>query len=92
MKKFDFHKIFSWMAWVTLLVFVGWIGLFVIDFLHLWERDVAVLVIFFGLVLLTFAIDSVMKENPERVKKYFLEWLMVCGFFLFLALTIWVWY
>ncbi len=92
MTKFEFRKIFSWIPWITLLVLAGWGGLFVLDFLHMTARDIGVLVVFLGIMLLTFAVDSLMTENPEKTGKYFTEWLVICGILIFFAFTIWVWF
>jgi len=43
------------------------------------------------LALSNFAVHSLMKENPDHLRRYFIEWLIACGFFIFLALTIYVW-
>ncbi|HUX99649.1 MAG TPA: hypothetical protein VMV49_08855 [Candidatus Deferrimicrobium sp.] len=91
MEKFNFRKVFKWMSWLTLVILGGWIGLFLIDMLHMGTRNVALLVIFLLLTLFTFAVDSLMEENPEVVKKYFIQWLLVCGLFIFFALTIYTW-
>ncbi|MFX1295386.1 MAG: hypothetical protein ACFFD2_11130 [Promethearchaeota archaeon] len=92
MVKFDFRKIFGWFPWITLFILIGWISLFIIDVLKLWEKTLGIFVILFGLMLFTFAVDSLMKENPQYSKKYFIEWMIVCGMFIFFALSIYIWY
>ncbi|MHA1129613.1 MAG: hypothetical protein ACTSQI_01930 [Candidatus Helarchaeota archaeon] len=92
MAKIEFRKIFAWIPWITLLVLAGWGGLFVLNYLHMNSRDVGILVVFFIMVVFTFAVDSLMTDNPENTKKYFFQWLMLSGVFIFFALTIYVWY
>ncbi|MHA1651481.1 MAG: hypothetical protein ACTSYB_14925 [Candidatus Helarchaeota archaeon] len=92
MDRYDFRKIFTWMPWLTLIILGGWAGLFVIDILEPCQRDIGVLTVFIGIVFFTFAVDSLMKENPEFVRKYFIEWILVCGLFIFFALSIYIWY
>ena len=92
MVEFDFKKIFGWMCWINLLIMGGWAGLIIMDLFSWGPRNVGIFVILAGLTLLTFAVDSLMKENPDRVKNYFIKWVLACGLFLFFALTIWVWY
>jgi hypothetical protein len=92
MEKYNFRKVFKWMPWLTVLIFGGWVGLFLIDMIHSGTKNVAMLIIFLLLTMFTFAVDSLMEDNPEVVKKYFTQWLLVCGFFIFLALTIYAWF
>ena len=91
MAKRDFRTIFAWMPWLTLVLLGGIIGLFLIDLFQFRSRDVGILVIFLGMMFLTFAVDSLMKENPEFTRKYFIQWIIVSGILMFFALTIWVW-
>jgi len=91
MEKLDFHKIFGWMCWISLVIAAGWIGLLFLDFISMNTRNTAVLVIFLMVALFNFAVDSLMRENPEQMKRYFIEWLIVSGFFIFLGYTIYVW-
>ena len=92
MSKYQFKNIFGWMAWITLLVTGAWAGLLVIDFIDFGTRNVGILGILLGLAIATFAIDSMMDENPESMKKYFIQWLLLCGLFLFFGITIWAWF
>ena len=92
MAKVEFRKIFAWMPWLTLVLLGGIVGLFVIDLFEYRNRDVGILVVFLCMMLFTFAVDSLMRDNPEFTRKYFLEWLIVSGMLMFFALTIWVWY
>jgi len=92
MDKMNFRKIFVWITWLTLVVLVGDVGLFVLDLFHNETQDLGLLAVLIGLVFFSFAVDSLMKENPEREKRYFIQWLIVCGLLVFLGLTIYVWY
>ena len=91
MAKYDFNKIFAWMPWISLLVLAGWLGLFVIDWLELGTRDVGVLVVLFILMIFTFAVESLMRENPDLARKYFIHWIIFSGLFVFFGLTIYIW-
>lgn len=91
MEKLDFHKIFGWMCWISLVITAGWAGLLFLDFISMNARNAAVLMVFLMVALFNFAVDSLMNENPERKKRYFFEWLITSGFFIFLAYTIYVW-
>ena len=92
MSNYQFKKIFGWIAWITLLVAGAWAGLIVIDFIDWGTRNVGILSIFLGIGILTFAVDSMMEQNPEFMKNYFIQWLLVCGLFLFFGLSIWAWF
>lgn len=92
MVAFDFKKIFGWIGWIILLFMGGWAGLIVMDFFSWGPRNVGIFVILAAMTLLTFAVDSLMKENPDRMKKYFIYWVLACAMFIFFALTIWVWF
>jgi len=91
MEKLDFRKIFGWMCWISLVIGAGWAGLLFLDFISMNTRNTAVLAIFIMVALFNFAVDSLMNENPEQRKRYFIEWLIASGFFMFLGYTIYVW-
>ena len=91
MQKFEFRTIFGWMCWINVLILGGWLGLFIVDIMDMGTRNVAILVIFLGYTLFGFAVDSLMKENPEDTKKYFIEWVLASGMLTFFALTVWAW-
>lgn len=89
--KLDFRTIFEWMCWVSLLVFIGWVGLLFIHYITWGTKNGAIFLLFLMIALSNFAVDSLMKDNPDHVKKYFIDWLIASGFFAFLAFTIFVW-
>jgi len=91
MDKQDFRKIFGWMCWITLLIFLGWLGLLILDFISWGAKNAAILAVFAMVALSNFAVDSLMKENPDHLNSYFITWLIGCGIFFFIALTIFVW-
>ena len=92
MAKRDFRTIFAWMPWLTIVLVGGVVALFIIDLFEYRNRDVGILVIFLGMMFFTFAVDSLMRDNPEFTRKYFIQWLIVSGLLMFFALTVWVWY
>ncbi|MHA1266786.1 MAG: hypothetical protein ACTSRS_16235 [Candidatus Helarchaeota archaeon] len=92
MAKPKFEKVFSLVPWITLLIVGGWAGLFIVDIISFGTRNVGILVVLFALAVFSWVVDSLIKEHPERVKKYFIQWLIVCGMFVFFGLTIWVWF
>ena len=93
MRKFNFREIFGWLCWITLGILAVWAaGMLVIDVLALGTRNVGILMIFLSLTLFTFAVDSLMEDNPELIRKYFIQWVIVCGILIFFALTIYVWH
>jgi putative Ca2+/H+ antiporter (TMEM165/GDT1 family) len=91
MEKLDFRKIFGWMCWISLVIVAGWVGLLFLDFIRVNSRNIAEFALFLMIGLFNFAVDSLMKENPEQMKRYFVEWLIASGFFIFLGYTIYVW-
>lgn len=91
MAKKDFRKVFNWIPWVNVGMLGAWLGLFLIDIIRFGTRNGAILVILFSLTLLSVAVDSLMEENPEHQKKYFIQWLITSGLLAFFAFTIWVW-
>ncbi|TFG04968.1 MAG: hypothetical protein EU536_03345 [Promethearchaeota archaeon] len=91
MPKYKFQKVFGWVPWITLLILGGWAGLFIVDIMSFGTRNVGILVVLLILAILSWGVDALMKDNPDNVRKYFIEWLIVCGLLLFLGLTIWVW-
>ena len=69
MAKQKFEKVFSLLPWLTILLFGGWAGLILIDIMSWGTRNVGILVVLFALTIFTWAIDSLMKDNPEKIRE-----------------------